>query len=72
MTVILTGVGAVLLLAATGIAAYHHGRRRGHVTLPAELIAELREHKLGCIGEPNDRVALEIGLLCEIDPRSSR
>ncbi|MEO6027477.1 MAG: hypothetical protein ABIR79_11480 [Candidatus Binatia bacterium] len=72
MTAILTGVGAVLVLVATGIAAYHHGRRRGRVTLPAELIAELREHKLGCIGEPKERVALEIGLLCDTDPTSSR
>lgn len=72
MTAILTGLGAVLMLVATGIAAYHHGRRRGRVTLPTDLIAELCEHKLGCIGEPNDRVALEIGLLCDTDPTSSR
>jgi hypothetical protein len=59
-------VGALVLL-GVGIAAYHHGRRRGRVTLPADLVAELRQHKLQCIGEPAERVALEIGLLCETD-----
>lgn len=72
MTAILTALGAVLVLVGVGVAAYHHGRRRGRVTLPADLIAELREHKLRCIGEPTQRVALEIGLLCDTDPTSTR
>jgi hypothetical protein len=37
------------------------------VSLPATLVAELRSHKMGCIGEPPQIVALEIGLLCETD-----
>jgi hypothetical protein len=28
-------------------------------------VAELREHKLHCIGEPPERVTLEIALLCD-------
>ena len=68
MTALLAAIGGALLLVAVGIAAYHHGRRRGRVTLPADLVAELRGHKLRCIGEPPERVALEIGLLCDTDP----
>jgi hypothetical protein len=63
----LAACGAVLTLLAVATAAYHRGRRQGRVTLPPELVAELREHKLRCIGEPPQRVALEIGLLCETD-----
>lgn len=69
MTALLVSLfSAACVLLAVGVGAYHHGRRRGRVTLPADLLAELREHKLGCIGEPADRVALEIGLLCDTDP----
>jgi hypothetical protein len=63
---------ALLLLVAVATAAYHHGRRQGRVTLPSDLVAELRDHKLACIGEPPDRVALEIGLLCETRPDAAR
>jgi hypothetical protein len=62
----------VLGLLAIGVGAYHQGRRRGRVTLAADLITELRHHKLECIGEPAERVALEIGLLCETDPTVRR
>ena len=67
MITALAACGAVLVLLLVAIAAYHHGRRRGRVSLPAALVAELRAHKMGCIGEPPQRVALEIGLLCETD-----
>lgn len=67
MTLLLATIAAALTLLATGTAAYHHGRRRGRVTLPSDLVAELREHKLRCIGEPPERVALEIDLLCDTD-----
>ena len=60
--------GSLLLLLLVVLVAYHRGRRRGRVTLPANLVAELREHKIHCIGEPPERVALEIGLLCETAP----
>lgn len=65
MTTALVAVGVALGLLLVATVAYHHGRRRGRVLLPAELVAELREHKLHCIGEPPQRVALEIGLLCD-------
>jgi hypothetical protein len=67
VTAVLAAIAGALVLLAVGIAGYHHGRRRGRVTLPADLVAELRQHKLQCIGEPAERVALEIGLLCETD-----
>ena len=42
------------------------------MTLPADLVAELRLHKIRCIGEPPDRVALEIALLCETEAAEPR
>ena len=72
MTALLAALTGALVLVAVGVSAYHHGRRRGRVTLPADLITELRQHKLECIGEPAERVALEIGLLCETDPTVRR
>jgi hypothetical protein len=67
MTAVLAMIAGTLVLLGVGAGAYHHGRRRGRVTLPAHLVAELRQHKLECIGEPAERVALEIRLLCETD-----
>lgn len=67
MTVILAASGGLLVLLTVAFAAYHRGRRQGRVTLPPDLVAELREHKTRCIGEHPDRVALEIGLLCDTD-----
>lgn len=55
----------IAVLCGVALGAYHRGRREGRVTLPAALVTELRQHKIGCIGEPPERVALEIGLLCE-------
>ena len=72
MATVLAIAGGLVVLCAVALAAYHHGRREGRVTLPAELVAELREHKTRCIGEPPDRVALEIGLLCETEAREPR
>lgn len=72
MTVALAIGLAAVLEAAVAFAAYQRGKRHGRVTLPAELVHELREHKLGCIGEPHDRVDLEIALLCEAEPSRVR
>ncbi len=68
---------SALLVAASSLisvafASYHSGKRRGRVTLPAKLVRELREHKLHCIGEPPDRVQLELVLLCDADDRHER
>jgi hypothetical protein len=64
----LVTVGVALLgLGAVALAAYHYGLREGRVRLPPELVAELREHKVHCIGEPLDRVTMEIALLCDSD-----
>lgn len=62
---------ALSIEAVVAFAAYHSGKRHGRVTLPPDLVTELRDHKLRCIGEPAERVDLEIALLCEAArPRS--
>ena len=68
----LTSLAALTFLAAVAFAAYHSGRRHGRVTLPTSLIGELREHKTHCIGEPPERVTLEIALLCDAEGAGAR
>lgn len=72
MMLALTSLAALGLLTAVAITAYHGGRRHGRVTLPGSLVAELREHKLHCIGEPPERVTLEIALLCHAESAGNR
>ena len=67
MAALLAACGGSLVLLTVAFVAYHRGRREGRVTLPPELVAELRNHKTRCIGEPPERVALEIALLCETE-----
>ncbi len=67
MTTLGAVVAAVMLHGVVGIVAFHRGRRHGRVRLPADLVHELREHKLRCLGEAAERVDLEIALLCEAD-----
>lgn len=71
MTALVTLGWALCLLASVGLIAYQRGRRQGRVVLPPDLVAELQQHKTRCLGEAADRVALEIGLLCETDARAS-
>lgn len=55
--------------------AYRRSRRRATPRLPAALVAELRRHKLECMGEPPERVRLELLLLAGVEdsaPSSSR
>lgn len=72
VTTRLTAMGSMGILLVVTLAAYHRGRRQGRVTLPPDLVAELRGHKTRCIGEPPERVALEIRLLCDTDSRPVR
>ena len=72
MMLVLASLAASTFLIAVALAAYHGGRRHGRVTLPASLINELRDHKLHCICEPPERVALEIALLCDAEGAGSR
>lgn len=72
MAAFLATAGGLFVLCGVGLGAYHRGRREGRVTLPADLVAELRLHKIRCIGEPPDRVALEIALLCETEAAEPR
>ena len=61
----LSAGAAAVVLAIVAVAAYQRGRRHGRVRMPASLVAELHDHKVRCIGEPAERVTLELGLLCE-------
>lgn len=72
MTAMLVAGAALLVLVAVATGAYHRGQRHGRVRMPASLIAELRHHKVHCVGEPAERVTLEIGLLCETDRSGQR
>jgi hypothetical protein len=72
MIAVLAAAGAVVALSAVGVAAYQRGRRHGRVRMPASLVAELRQHKLECVGEPAKQVALELDLLCEVEPAHRR
>ena len=67
MIVGLSAGAALVVLAIVAVAAYQRGRRHGRIRMPASLVGELRDHKVRCIGEPAERVALELGLLCEPD-----
>jgi hypothetical protein len=57
--------GALVLLATALLAAwaYQRGRRGAATAFPADVLAELAEHKLRCLGEPAERVQLELALL---------
>jgi len=70
MSAVIAAAGAVLTLTLVATIGYLRGRRRGLVTLPSALVAELRDHKIRCIGEPPHSVALEIRLLCSETPRT--
>lgn len=65
------GIGTLALL-LVAVVGHHCGRRRGRVCLPVGIVAELSDHKLKCLGEAPERVALEIALLCATDRRSRR
>jgi hypothetical protein len=61
-------LGATCLgAAALATAAYRRGRRRGRRHLPSHVLDELARHKLDCLGEPPERVALELSLLFGVE-----
>jgi len=62
---IVAGAAVVIALGLAAGAAYRRGRRQRGALLPVELVEELSAHKLGCLGEPPERVALELSLLLE-------
>jgi len=57
-----TGAAACALVLLIAV-AYASGRRRRPALLPPEFVAELSLHKRACLGEPAERVALELALL---------
>ena len=57
---------AILTLA---LVAYRRGARRRPTLLPTQVVEELTEHKLRCLGEPPERVELELGLLLGVTRR---
>ena len=64
---ILVGAGAVIAIGLAARVAYRCGRRQRRALLPVEVLEELSAHKLGCLGEPPERVALELALLLGAD-----
>jgi len=64
---ILAGAVAVIAVGLAARAAYLRGRRQGRALLPVEVLDELSAHKLGCLGEPPERVTLELALLLGAD-----
>ena len=67
---ILVAAGASVLLIAVALLAYQSGCRSAGVRWPVALLDELRAHKLHCLEEQPERVALEIDLLCRADDSS--
>ena len=65
--IVLVTTSAGLARAVVAMLAYQYGRRSARIRWPNALLGELRDHKLRCVGEPPQRVALEIDLLCESD-----
>lgn len=57
------GIAALVALGVLAPGVYRRGRRCCAPLLPDSVVEELRAHKLGCLGEPDERVALEITLL---------
>lgn len=56
-------LATAIVTALLARAAYRRGCRRAAPLLPAATVAELRAHKIACLGEPPERVALELSLL---------
>jgi hypothetical protein len=54
---------ALVLVGALAPRMYRRGRGHRGMLLPRALVDELRAHKLDCLGEPAQRVALELELL---------
>lgn len=63
----LTIIGAVVWMIA-----YRVGFKEGRLTIPIRLIHALAEHKLGCLGENPDKVALELVRVLALPERESR
>jgi len=61
-----------LLGAAIWMVAYRVGFKEGRLTIPLRLIHALAEHKLGCLGENPDKVALELVRVLALPERESR
>jgi hypothetical protein len=52
--------------------AYRVGFTEGRLTLPLRLIHALAEHKLGCLDEDPDKVAVELVRVLALPERESR
>ena len=64
--------GALLLIAMAARTAFERARHRGRRRLSPVLTAELRAHKLACLGEPAARVELELTALVGDGPPRER
>lgn len=63
MSAVVAALGALLVASLLVRASFRWGRRRRPCVLSQALLRELSLHKQGCLGEPPERVALELELL---------
>ena len=66
------GVILASLLGATWMLGYRVGFSEGRLTVPLRLITSLVDHKINCLHERPDRVALEMHLLLDLPQQESR
>jgi len=66
------GLMMVTLLGAFWMIAYRVGFSEGRLTVPLRLITSLVDHKVNCLHERPDRVALEMHLLLDLPQQESR
>jgi hypothetical protein len=66
------GLTLVTLLGAIWMFAYRVGFSEGRLTVPLRLITSLVDHKVNCLHERPDRVALEMHLLLDLPQQESQ
>jgi hypothetical protein len=68
----LAGLIALGIAAVIWRLAYHIGFSEGRLTVPLRLITSLVDHKINCLRERPERVALEMHLLLDLPQQESR
>jgi hypothetical protein len=66
------GLIVVTLLGAIWMLAYRVGFSEGRLSVPLRLITSLVDHKINCLHERPDRVALDMHLLLDLPQHESR
>jgi len=68
----LAGLIVLGIAAAIWRLAYHVGFSEGRLTVPLRLITSLVDHKINCLRERPEHVALEMHLLLDLPQKESR